>query len=232
MQSAALLYTTIVWCLCSCGRVSFDPLFTGDGGGSNGDGGGNGDGSGSGDGGSGACVGAVPATTFPGGLPCANWGGNAAFSNAGLSESSGTLIISPNANTTNANGRCQRDGVTFGPAGAWTEVSQVLAGASSTTRLELVWGTQTYYIGAENGGMRAGTAGVTLSGGAIARWWKMWPVGNQIHYETSADGITWDNLGFMGANQTGTASLRVVASTPNPEAAPGTARFESVNVCP
>lgn len=220
----------------ACGRVSFDPLGGGDGGGSTTGDGGSGSG---GDGGGGtdsslACTNTDPSTTFPGGIPCANWGGNAAFNNAGLSESSGTLIITPNASSAGASGRCQRDNVAISASGAFVEVSQVLAGTSSTTRLEAVWGGQVYFIGTENNGMRAGnvTQGVTFTGGAVQRWWRIRPTNGEVHFEYSPDGMAWTDFALIGGIPTGMASLRVVATTPNAEAAAGAARFESVNVCP
>lgn len=221
--------------LAGCGRIGFD-LSTGgtgvDGGGGSGDP--DGGGSGDPDGGSSACSAAVPSTTFPGGSPCANWGANVSFTNAGLSESGGTLIITPNVNDPSAEGRCDRQFVTIGPAGAFTEVSQVVAGMSSQTRLEILWGGETYYIGASNNGMRAGAidAGLTFSGGAVARWWRIRPLGSNIEFETSADGVLWDSFGSMGGVPSGQATLRTVARTPVAVAAPGMARFESVNVCP
>ncbi|GEM_PF-2621449 len=228
------LYAVIA--ISACGRVGFDPLGGGDGGGSMiGDAG---SGSGS-DGGGGIdsgllCTNTTPSTTFPGGLPCVNWGGSSSFVNAGLSESSGTLVITPNVNTAGATGSCQRSTVVIGPAGAFAEVSQVLSGAASTTRLEAVWGGQVYYIGTENNGMRAGnvTLGVTFSGGTVQRWWRIRPTNGEVHFEHSPDGVMWTDFALIGGIPTGTASLRVVATTPNAEAAPGTARFESVNVCP
>lgn len=221
--------------LVACGRVGFETF--GDGGSSGGDGSSsNGDARG-GDGGDAStsgCVVANPSTTFPGGLPCADWGGNAAFTNAGLSESSGTLVITPNANAAGAFGRCQRDGVVPGTGGAFAEVSQVLSGSTSTTRLELVWGGETFFIGARNSVMVAGAVniGVTFTGGTIARWWRMRLTAGMMVFEQSMDGTTWTSFAQMSVAATGAASLRVVATTPSAEPTPGMARFESVNVCP
>ena len=216
-------------CVCACGRIGFD--VTTDGGSSSGDGN-SGDGSTT-DGGTDGCIGALPATTFPGGLPCANWGGAATFTNAGLSESNGTLSITPNVNSAGAVGRCQHDGVTIGAGGAFTEVSGVLAGTSSTTRLEIDWGGVTYYLGASNGTMRAGnTSGLTFTGGNIERWWRFRPNSGQLLFESSPDGAAWRMFASVGGVPTGLAIVRVVAATPMAEAAPGVARFESVNVCP
>jgi hypothetical protein len=223
----------IVLSLVACGRIGFDAGGTGvpDGGG---DGGGTSDGGG-GDGGGSAmgCIAATPSTTFPGGFPCNSWG-NSGSTNAGLSESNGTLSITPNASSAGAEGKCDRTSITIGAGGALTEVSQVLMGASSQTRLELVWGGDTYFIGATNNGMRAGAvdAGVTFSGGTVERWWRIRPVGNQLVFETSPDGLAWDEFASIGGVPTGTALVRVVGRTPMAEAAPGTARFESVNLCP
>lgn len=217
-----------------CGRIGFGAP-TGGAGDPDGGGSGAGDGGGSdSDGGGSACMSVVPSTTFPGGFPCTNWGANQAANNAGLTESNGTLSITPNTNTAGAEGKCERNNVTFGSGGAFTEVSEVLVGSSSTTRLEIVWPADTFYIGASNNGMRAGNigGGVTLSGGLVQRWWRMRPIANLMVFETSPDGISWVQFGSVGNVPSGAATLRVVARTPNAEAAPGVARFESVNMCP
>lgn len=226
-----------LWIAIGCGRIGFDTPGGGtgdpDGGGSNGGDGGGSSSSGS-DGGSPVCTSVVPSTTFPGGIPCANWAANQAVNNAGMSESNGTLTITPNANSPGSEGKCERNNVTIGSGGAFTEVSQVLAGSSSTTRLEIVWADDTFYVGASNNGMRAGNinGGVTLSGGLVERWWRMRPIADQIVFETSPDGVTWNGFGTVGGVPSGTATLRVIARTPNAEATPGVARFESVNACP
>lgn len=232
-------YALFALCLIACGRVGFDPSRDGDIGGSGdggtiGEAGTNGDAGANGDGGTSACVAAVPATTFPGGFPCANWSANTQQTNGGLSESSGTLTLTPNANSVGASVGCQRDNVTITAAGVFTEVSQVLVGTSSTTRFEAVWGGETYYIGTQNNGMRAGAVnvGVTFSGGNVARWWRIRPAGGLLHFEYGDDGRTWNDFAQIGGIPTGVARLRVVAATPSAEAAPGAAKFESVNVCP
>lgn len=228
-----LPYVTFATCLLACGRVGFDAHTDGGSGTNGGDGGSaTGDAGGNGDGGSGACVGAVPATTFPGGLPCASWGGSAQQINGSMTESNGTLVLTPNASSAGASVACQRSAVTLGAAGAFTEVSQVLTGTSSRTRLEIDWAGETYYIGAENNVMKAGREGITLTGGLIERWWRIRPSNGELAFETSVDGMTWSRFAGMGGIPTGIATLRVVAATPMSEAAPGTARFESVNVCP
>jgi hypothetical protein len=95
-----------------------------------------------------------------------------------------------------------------------------------------MWGGVTYFIGAENNAMSAGRMGVTFTGGTIERWWRIRPLADNLVFETSANGFTWDQFGSMGGVPTGLAQLRVVATTPMAEPAPGSARFESVNMCP
>ena len=73
---------------------------------------------------------------------------------------------------------------------------------------------------------------MTFTGGMITRWWRIRPSGDLLLFETSADGVMWDDFASLGGVPSGTATLRVVARTPSAEAAPGTARFESVNTCP
>lgn len=236
------MHRALLFLVCACGRIGFDATGGAGPGGDdqNSDGGTSTDGGGSGSGsGTAMCTGMItPASTFPGGIACGNWGANQQVTNAGISESSGTLTITPNANSGGAEADCLHSNVTMTSAGTTAEVSQILAGTSSQTRLELIWGGETYFIGGQNNTLHYGavSAGVDLTRGAFNlaqhRWWHMYVAAGSLHWEISGDGINWTDIGDIGANPTGLASLRVVGRTPNAEAAPGSAKFESVNYCP
>ncbi|MFN0250605.1 MAG: hypothetical protein ACKV2T_27240 [Kofleriaceae bacterium] len=71
---------------------------------------------------------------------------------------------------------------------------------------------------------------VVHRGGTVERW-RIRPIGNRLHLETSSDGNPRDNVAIVGGVPSGTALVRVVG-TPIAEPTPGTGRFESVNLCP
>lgn len=172
-------------------------------------------------------------TTFPNGPPCVGWGTPFA-DNASVQNSAGRLIITPVANEAAANGGCSRSAVPFGPGGFLADVERVLGGASSRTRLELT-GTG-LSLGAENGQVVA-RAGATLVGSRpydplATRWWRLRPVAGGVGFDTSADGLVWSQFAWSAMAPPASAPLRVVADTPSAEPMPGSARFQSLNVCP
>src|SRR6187549_2689648 len=115
--------------VCACGRVSFDPLQGPpalDDSGAEGmnmpidDSGNNIDGIQSGN-----CTDPGSGSTFPGGLPCSNWQATPTMINAGMSESAGTLSVTPNPNSTGAQGYCLKTAVPYNAGGSIVEVSQI-----------------------------------------------------------------------------------------------------------
>ena len=222
--------------LCSCGRVAFDPLqgppalddsgaegITGDG-----------------TLGTEMTVSAnctAPSdsgSTFPGGLPCANWQGNASFSNAGLSETGGQLQITPNANTAGAQGSCLKNAVPYGTGGAIIEVSAVLNGTAITS-IQLGLGGTALSIVQQSGNLLAqdasGDRGSVAYSAAAMRFWRIRPTGNGSIFEYG-DGMTWSMLGTSAQPPQATYDIRVIAGEIGGIPNPGTARFESVNLCP
>ena len=175
-----------------------------------------------------------PGSTFPGGLPCANWQGNASFSNAGLSESGGQLQITPNANTTGAQGQCLKNAVPYGQGGAIVEVSAVLNGTAITS-IQLGLGATALSIVQQSGMLIAQDASgdkgsVAYNAGAM-RYWRIRPNGNGSTFEYG-DGTSWTKLGTSAQPPQATYDTRLIAGEIGGIPNPGTARFESVNLCP
>lgn len=179
------------------------------------------------------CTSPGNATSFPPGPPCAGWGTSFA-NNASVQNSGGRLLITPVPAEAAATAGCTHTTVPFGVDGVLVEVSQVLAGTSSRTRLELS-GTG-LSIGVEGGQMVARAGGATRASvpfaAATMRWWRMRPIGGGIGFETAADGLHWTTLATAAGPPPATAPIRIVGDTPSAEPAPGAARIEGLNLCP
>jgi hypothetical protein len=218
--------------LCACGRIAFDPTQGGpalDDSGAEGVTMGDGSSDGNTDTG---CVDPGGGSTFPGGLPCSNWQANVSFNNAGVAESSGALTITPNANTAGAQGACTKNNVPFGAGGAIVEVSAALNG-SSITAIQLGTGATALSMVVQNGQLLAQDAGGTrgmVAYSAQTRWWRIRPA-NPIVFEYS-DGTRWKPLGTSAQTPQATYTTQLIAGEITAVPAPGTARFESVNLCP
>jgi hypothetical protein len=179
------------------------------------------------------CVDPGGGSTFPGGLPCSNWQGTPVFTNAGLSESAGTLSITPNPNTAGAQGLCSKMNVPFGAGGAIVEVSEVLSGASITA-IQLGGGATALSMVVQNGLLLAqdgtGTRGMVQYSPTTTRFWRIRPA-NPIVFEYG-DGTIWKPLGTSAQPPQATYNTQLIAGEITAVPAPGTARFESVNLCP
>ncbi len=180
------------------------------------------------------CTSPGNATSFPPGPPCNGWG-TAFANNASVQNGGGRLLITPVPAEAAATAGCTHGAVPFGADGVLVEVSQVLAGASSRTRLELS-GTG-LSIGVEGGQMVARAGGATRASvpfvAATMRWWRMRPIGGGgVEFETAADGLHWARLATAAGAPPATAPIRIVGDTPSAEPAPGTARIEGLNLCP
>lgn len=225
----------VVWVL-GCGRVGFDLTGTEEGN-STGDGGGTmttGDGGGSGGSGPPVCVPQPNGCSFPGPGPCSCWGTPNAI-NAGLSESNGSISFSPNPNTAGAQGSCTRTNVPFGPDGVIVEVSQVVAGAQGLTALSLGSSPDILEMSVQNGTLRM-TDGSNNSSNSydppFMRWWRIRPSGSGVTFETSPDAMNWYGSFTSGRTPSSAYTVRIIGGTIGAQAAPGSARFESVNLCP
>jgi len=224
--------------VCACGRVAFDPLqgppalddsgiegMSADDGPMTSD-----------DAPTGACT--APGdtgSTFPGGLPCSNWQATPTMINAGISESSGQLSITPNANTTGAQAYCTKNNVPFGPGGAIVEVSVVLNG-SAITAIQLGLGPTALSMVVQNGMLIAqdasGDKGMVAYSTTTTRFWRIRPnTGSGVIFEYG-DGMTWTKLGVSAQTPQATYNTLLLAGEIGAIANPGTARFESVNLCP
>lgn len=227
--------------LASCGRLSFDATT----GGALGDGGGTGDGggSGTGDGGgsgstdgstTGACVQPAAFCAFEGVGPCSCWGTPSTI-NAGMSESGGTLTITPNANTIGAQGACVRNNVAFGPEGIFVEISEVVSGAQGLTALQIGSSPDVFEIDIQNGSINttdgSNTGGTSYDPVAM-RWLRVRPIATGTTFERSADGMTWTGFYTSGRVASAMYNVRIIGGTIGAQAAPGAARFEGINVCP
>lgn len=224
--------------LCSCGRVAFDPVqgppalddSGAEGMNMPGDGTNNNEMSISAN----CTAPSDTGSTFPGGLPCANWQGNPSFTNAALSESGGQLSITPNANTVGAQGMCLKNAVPYGMGGAIVEVSAVLNGTAITS-IQLGLGATALSIVQQSGNLIAqdasGDRGMVAYNAAAMRYWRIRPSGNGSIFEYG-DGMTWTMMGTSAQAPQANYDIRVIAGEIEGIPNPGTARFESVNLCP
>ncbi|MDQ3333767.1 MAG: hypothetical protein M4D80_01175 [Myxococcota bacterium] len=214
--------------VCACGRIAFDPvgqlalddsgaegMMPGDGSGMTG------------------CIEPGAGTTFPGGPACSTWGGNVTMINASVSEASGTLSITPNPNTAGAQGTCLKNNAAFGAGGAIVEVSAILDG-NSLTGIQLGGGATALSMVAQNGTLLAqdasGTKGMVAYNAATTRFWRIRPQSGVVF--EYGDGTTWTQLGTSTQMPQATYNVTLIAGEITAVAMPGTARFESVNLCP
>lgn len=157
------------------------------------------------------------------------------FQNAGLSES-GALIITPNANTAGANGACVRTNTTYDSAGVIAEVSQIVQGAQSATTLTITTGPDILQISASSTSliMTDGSNNSTITYDAPnMRWWRIRPApGGGTQFETASDGTDWQMKYQVGLEAAASVTVTISGRTNLATAAPGSARFESINVCP
>ena len=171
-------------------------------------------------------------TTFPNGPPCAGWG-TPFGSNVTVQQVGGRLTVTPAAGLV-ANGGCAHAAVPFAAPGALVEVERTVEGANGRTRLELQ-GTG-WSIGAEGGMMVArandGVVAMVPYSALAMRFWRLRPAGTGVVYETSPDALGWTAFASSPLAPPASAPIRVVGETVAAEAAPGSARFQSLNVCP
>lgn len=171
-------------------------------------------------------------TTFPGGFPCTDWGANRGIANVGMSESNGSLTVTPNANTAGANGACQRQGVPLGAVEV--ELSAVLTGAGSQTGFRIIVPGDDFVFTIADGSLVGEVGPISFTDDYDAttkRWLRIGPAGAFTNFQVSADGITWNDFGFASFALPATGAVEIFATTPTPVAAPGTARFETVRHC-
>ena len=241
----------VVW-LCGCGRLGFEPL--GDGLGSDGhaldaptsDSGGGGGGGGSdasppgSDAASAACVPPDPAsaTTFPAGSPCNGWGTEMVVS-ATVQQSGTGLLVSPNPSSFGAQGYCKRTGVLYGAAGTLLQIGSVIVGPGGVTGMQLGTGGTALELVDDAGMLTAQDASGTIAqapyDAATMSWFWVHPnaSGTGSVFETSPDGLTWTTFTTTSQAPAASNAVIVIAATltgSNP--APGTARFESFDLCP
>jgi hypothetical protein len=221
----------------ACGRIGFAPLLpSGDD-----DDDGGGDAPVSGDAGSGSCLDPGIGDSFDSPTVC-DWG-SAAGNNTTLTQTGGALLMTPAPDIIDASGTCARSGVAFTPAGVFAEVSGIV---TNFTSLQFVddsdgdWGIESLGSGLEpivgsvlevfqpSGEIGSGTPYDPVA----MRWWRMRPVGGVVVFETAPDGLHWtlvttstDPAPTLGLAQVGTFMR-------SPDADPGIARFEGIDVCP
>lgn len=171
-------------------------------------------------------------TTFPVGAVCGGWG-SPFGSNATLQQTGGRLTVTLNAGVVSSGG-CAHTAIPFAAPGALVEVERTVDGATGRTRLELS-GTG-WSIGNEAGMMvaRANDAivGMIAYDAITMRWWRLRPDAGGVVYETSPDGVGWAPFASSPLAPPASAPIRVIGETTAAEGAPGSARFQSVNLCP
>ena len=239
-----------VWCralvlavIAACGRVGFDAV-AGAGPGADGRLAGDGtsgtdassDGAGT-DAASGTgCTPPPSPSTFPGGAACTDWGASLSTLNGNATESAGTLTLTPNPNAGGARVRCTLASVAFKDPGLILEVSQVLAGANAIVGMQ-------YDPGGTVASMMVHDGMLTLTAGGnvqsmtydaqTMRFWRMRPtLPTGIAFDVSDGGPFLPIGGNTSGTYAASAPMVILASTPTAVAAPGSARLESVNLCP
>lgn len=222
--------------LVGCGRIDFDPL-TGDGGTTVDD-----DGATSGDTIIAAdadlattCVQPAVRCAFDGPSACSCWG-TPVMSAATVTESGGQLRIAPAANTIGATGACQRPGVPLTDAGIFAEVSQIVSTSQGVTQLDVAGASDMFSIQVQGttvlwgNGMESGS--VTYDA-VTMRWWRIRPLATGTTFERSSDGTTWTTLGTVAeVASSASYTVRISGTTALGTAAPGSAIFDGMNVCP
>jgi hypothetical protein len=181
------------------------------------------------------CVTPSVSCAFPGGPPCTCWGVSS-VGNAVMSEAGGSLQLTPNADTASAFAQCVRTGVPFGAAGAFLEVSRIIAGASSLTGILVGSNTDRFAIFArdtelfvEDGAGRL----ATVSYDPVAmRWWRIRPLSGNVIFETAPDGKVWTQFATSTRPSSAAYDVMLYGATPLGTPTPGFAQIEGINVCP
>lgn len=233
----------VVILVCGCGRLAFDPLGgvgipgTGDAGDPTGDGGGDG---GGGDGGPGTdgsttltCTDPGDGTRFSGGGFCGSW--TPVITNAGLSVSSGTLQIAPNANDAGALGGCSTSS-TLTASGVFAQVIQALPSTSGKTFLRMFAASGAFEISVQNGVLSALSPPAAMTNQAFdpvaEQWWRMRPVNGHVRFEVSPDAMTWTTITESVAAAPTLISIEAAATTTSAETIPGVAKLGPIDICP
>lgn len=178
---------------------------------------------------------------FEGGPTCEPWGSTSSTGSTTIVED-GALTVTPGVDMMTTFGGCFTHGAVDFSRGVFAEVSGVVSsdapeaytilnlfnadeGTPFALSLTAHAGVITAYIDDVSRHEEPYDA-VTM------RWWRVRPAGGDILFETAADGILWAVLAAIPSPPMAEARINVGAGTNGPEAAPGTARFEGVNVCP
>ncbi len=156
-----------------------------------------------------------------------------AMSNAVLAEN-GQLVITPNPNTAGAQASCTKSDLAFGAGGVIVEVSAVLNG-SAITAFQLGGGATALAMAVQNGMLLAqdagGTKGMIAYNAVTTRHWRIRPGATGIVFEYgNGSGFTQLATSLQAAQPAYTTQL--IAGELGAIANPGTARFDSVNLCP
>ncbi|MEO6774344.1 MAG: hypothetical protein ABI467_15215 [Kofleriaceae bacterium] len=224
--------SVIVMLACAaCGRVGFG-AFAGDAGGASDD---DGSGPGSGSDLSNTCLSPGYGDGFDEASPCKALG-MPILTNGSLSTANSTLTISPDANAQTTVG-CMRASASFGAAGAFVEISQVVP-APGHTALFLTIGARTLSMATQPPFLvYSDSSGGTVTKGydpLAMRWWRIRPdpTTSGAIAETSADGRQWTMFATTSIPPATTATLAVFVQTESTNATPGTATIEGIDVCP
>lgn len=186
-----------------------------------------------------SCVAPDPAsaTTFPSGAPCTGWGTLTMV--AATVQQPGGLQVSPNANTLGAQGYCKRGTVAYGSAGALLHMRAVLSGNGTVTGFQLGSGANVLELVDHGGMLEAQDASGTLATApfqmASMNWFWVHPNATSTGsvFETSPDGLTWTTFTTSSQSPPASFSVIVIAATlTGGNGAPGTAVFDSFDLCP
>ncbi|MBA3454447.1 MAG: hypothetical protein H0T42_15255 [Deltaproteobacteria bacterium] len=182
------------------------------------------------------CTPAAPVTTFPGGVACADWMGTLTIDRATVTESGGALSISPSAGAAGAFGQCGR-AIVFDAPGVFVEISDVVDGVSTFTSVGLsAFGPIVYSMSVRNDILvfqhTLGTITTIPYDPVAMRWWRMRPITGGVLYETAPEASAWTVRATSSVPSSEMTDVQLFGGVGAAEPAPGTARFETVNVCP
>jgi len=192
-----------------------------------------------------SCVG-VPlvADTFDntGGTPCMGWGNDDHFMSTDV-VAGGSLAITPDPDVTTTRGGCEASVRTpLTTTGVFVEVTQPATGADEYMYFAIDWGDgvtrSTWFWNASGTGIlfqsRGATIGSTAFDPVSTRWLRIRAAddGGGVVGDYSSDAEHWTTIGEDQVTPPATVGVEFLDGTFAPEAAPSTARFDTLDVCP
>jgi len=204
----------------ACGRLHFDPTSELDA-------------RGPGDASAAGCVAVGASDDFSDGVACTPWG-TPITARTTISEANGELVITPQPDMTAATGSCQRSGMPVPDTGLFVEITAVLPFGSTGISVDDGLMPTGMFVNNTKLSVDAdsSTAGMGPYDPVAMRWWRIRRGPGVILYETSPDASTWTIFAQAAIQIAATATVQLFAAQQTAVAAPGSARFGAVNVCP